>query len=60
MNERDELVDNALDILSEWCHEGTPGLIDSKRIFAMGLLHGEVLRLRELLAAHTTGEGKTG
>lgn len=58
MADRNELVDNAMDTLFDWCHEETPGPITNNRVFAMGLLHGEVLRLRELLAAPTTGERK--
>lgn len=59
MAENDELVDNAMDILFEWCHEEKPGPINNGRVFAMGLLHGEVLRLRELVSAPITGEGET-
>lgn len=55
MTKTDELVNNAMDILWDWCHEEKPGLITNERVCAMGLLHGEVLRLRELLAAPTTG-----
>ena len=55
MADNKDLVNNAMDILSDWCHEEKPGAITNERVFAMGLLHGEVLRLRELLAAPTTG-----
>ena len=50
MAEHDELVDTATRILWDWCHEKQPGPITDKRIIAMGVLHGEVLRLRAELA----------
>ncbi len=56
MADRKELVDNAMDTLFEWCHEEKPGPITNERVFAMGLLHGEVLWLRAALAAPTEGD----
>ncbi|KKL22350.1 hypothetical protein LCGC14_2436330 [marine sediment metagenome] len=55
-HQHDKLVDRAVRILWDWCHEPKPRRLNGEHAMAMGLLQGEVMRLRGLLDAHK-GEG---
>jgi len=56
LRQHNKLVDRAVRILWDWCHETKPRLLNTEHAMAMGLLQGELMRLRELLAAPTEGD----
>ena len=49
--DRDALVDEGINILWKWMHEAEPGGPNRDQATAVGVITGEIARLRELLAA---------